>query len=192
MERAAVVPPGTRFGKLVVLGEAQPVRYGNQPPSRALTCQCDCGKIAVVTVRKLLHQGQVTCSRSCGQLKHGMARRGNRDPIYNCWQSILARCENPKATGYKYWGGRGIKVYGPWHDPLVFKADVEREIGPRPSVDFTIERVDVDSHYEPGKIAWLPKSQQPLNRRRQYNSTEVAELLAQYHCPGCQCSEQPL
>lgn len=140
-----------------------------------------------VPIRKLLYQGQVTCSRSCGHLKHGLARRGSRDPIYNCWQSIIARCENPKATGYKYWGGRGIKVYGPWHDPLVFKADVEREIGLRPGRDYSIERKDVNGHYEPGNIVWLLKAEQPLTRRQMYNATEVAELLAQHHCPGCRC-----
>jgi hypothetical protein len=116
-----------------------------------------------------------------------MAKRLNRDPIYNCWQSIIARCENPKATGYQYWGGRGIKVHGPWHDPAVFKADVEREIGPRPGTDWTIDRLNVDEDYRPGNIRWLRKVEQPLNRRRMYNATEVAELLAQHHCVGCQC-----
>jgi hypothetical protein len=119
---------------------------------------------------------------------HGLARRVSRDPIYNCWQSIIARCENPNATGYHYWGGRGIKVYGPWHDPAVFKADVEREIGPRPGRDWTIDRIKVDEDYRPGNIRWLLKAEQPLNRRRIYNATQVAELLAQHHCLGCQCT----
>jgi len=103
----------------------------------------------------------------------------------------MARCENPKATGYEFWGGRGIKVYGPWHDPLVFKADVEREIGPRLSADMTIERLDVNGDYRPGNIAWLSKSLQPLSRRRMFNATEVAVLLAAHHCEGCQCQRAP-
>jgi hypothetical protein len=92
--------------------------------------------------------------------------------------------------------GRGIKVYGPWHDPLVFKADVEREIGPRLSTDMTVERKDVEGHYWPGNIMWLPKAKQPLNRRRKYDAEEVAalldkavaEALAAHHCEGCQCA----
>ena len=175
----------------MVLGEGEPVRYGKAPqPNRTLNCRCDCGNVVDVSIRKLLYHGQVCCSRSCvlsGRVKHGLATRANRDPIYNCWQSIMARCENPKATGYKYWGGRGITVYSPWHDPAVFKADVEREIGPRPSRDMTIERPNVNGNYELGNIAWLSKARQPLTRRRVYNATEVEEMLAQHHCPGCQC-----
>jgi hypothetical protein len=129
-------------------------------------------------------------------VKHGMATRGHRDPIYNNWQSIWARCMNPNATGYKYWGGRGIKLYEPWHDPAVFKADVEREIGPRPGVDWTIDRKDPKKdNYEPGRIQWKLKAEQPLNRRAVYNSSDVdvllaqavADALAEHHCEGCQC-----
>lgn len=174
----------------MVLGEGDPLIYGKQLPRRTLRCQCDCGNVVDVTVRSLRNIGQRACSRSCAKTVHGLAKRGSRDPIYNCWQSIWARCTNPNATGYKYWGGRGIRMYEPWHDPAVFKADVEREIGPRPSRDMTIERVNVNGNYEPGNIAWLSKSQQPLTRRQVFNATEVEELLAQHHCPGCQCDRQ--
>lgn len=195
MARARIeIPVKTRFGKLVVLGEGEPIRYGKtQYLNRTMQCRCDCGAVVDVPVRGLLYTGRQQCSRSCVlgvNVKHGLATRANRDPIYNCWQSILARCENPRATGYKYWGGRKvpIEVYGPWHDPLVFKAGVEQEIGPRPSTDMTIERKDVNGNYEPGNIAWLEKAKQPLTRRRVYNATEVEEMLTQHHCPGCRCS----
>jgi hypothetical protein len=192
------IPVGARFGKLVVLGEGESRVYGKQRPTRTLRCRCDCGNIVDVSVRSLLHHDRQYCSRSCAKTVHGMATRANREPIYNCWQSMMARCENPKATGYMNWGGRTqpITVYGPWHDPAVYKADVEREIGPRPGLDWTIDRINNDQGYRPGNIRWQTKADQPRNRRPVYNSTEVAEMfavmlaeaLAQHHCPGCQCS----
>lgn len=113
------------------------------------------------------------------------------------WQGIVARCENPKATGYEYWGGRGIKLHAEWRDLPAFIAGVEGEIGPRPAPHMTLDRIDVDKDYAPGNIRWLPRAEQPLNRRAVYNSTEVAEMLAQavaeavaeHHCDGCQCGQ---
>ena len=68
------------------------------------------------------------------QTVHGMATGANRDPIYSCWRSMMAPLEDPKAAGCRYWGGRAAHHgLGPWHAPAVYKADVEREIGPRPS-----------------------------------------------------------
>lgn len=34
--------------------------------------------------------------------------------LYNTWKGIRQRCTNPKATGYKYYGGKGIKVCEEW------------------------------------------------------------------------------
>lgn len=108
--------------------------------------------------------------------------------MYVIWQGIIARCENPRATGYKYWGGRGVRLHEPWHDPRVFAAEVEAEIGPRLSILYSLDRVDVDGNYAPGNIRWLLKTEQPLNRRAVYNATEVQAMLAGHHCEGCRCT----
>jgi hypothetical protein len=112
-------------------------------------------------------------------------------PLRKIWAGIVARCENPNATGYEYWGGRGIKLHAPWRDLPAFIAGVEAEIGPRPGLHMTLDRKDVDGDYAPGNIRWLPKAEQPLNRRQMYNATEVAALLAGHHCEGCQCGAEP-
>jgi hypothetical protein len=153
-------------------------------------CDCDSGLPVYVTIDALLYRGRKACSKSCAATVHGMATREGRDPIYNCWQGIVARCEHPGATGYENYGGRGIKLYGPWHDPVVFKVGVEHEIGPRPSLLHSIDRINPDGDYAPGNIRWLLKVDQPLNRRRMYNATEVAALLAEHHCGGCRCGER--
>ena len=33
---------------------------------------------------------------------------------YRIWCSMWTRCTNPKAIGWKYYGGRGIKVCKRW------------------------------------------------------------------------------
>jgi hypothetical protein len=132
------IPVGTRFGKLRVLGEGKPVKYGRQPPARTMRCQCECGAVVDVTVRRLRSQGQQSCSHACAKTVHGMARREGRDPLYNYWRAIRARTQHE-----------------PWHDPAVFCQWVLDNLGPKPGRGYTIERLDANGDYEPGNVAWL-------------------------------------
>ena len=72
------------------------------------------------------------------------------------------RCSNPKCDSYKNYGGREIKVCDEWiHDFPRFYADM----GPKPSADHTIERIDVNGDYCPSNCCWLHKSLQGKNKR---------------------------
>lgn len=71
------------------------------------------------------------------------------------------RCLNPKAIGYKRYGGRGITVCDQWRDSFeAFLADV----GPRPSAAHSIDRIDNDGNYEPGNVRWATTAQQHANK----------------------------
>jgi hypothetical protein len=95
---------------------------------------------------------------------------------------MLRRCENPAAHNYHLYGGRGIRVHGPWHDLATFIADIEAEIGPQPEGRhpsgvplYTFDRIDNDGHYEPGNVRWATAKEQVANRRpRELESSCVA------------------
>jgi hypothetical protein len=85
---------------------------------------------------------------------------------------MIDRCERPTHPYYADYGGRGITVWGPWHDLARFVADVEAEIGPRPDGRtpggrplLTLNRKDNSGNYEPGNIEWADWPTQRNNQR---------------------------
>lgn len=126
--------------------------------------RCECGTVRDIRVSAAL----VPTRPSCGCLRrerqaarvttHGMSRT----PEFRAWQSMLSRCSNARSTSWSDYGGRGIQVCPRWAGSFeAFLADM----GPRPTSDMSLDRIDVDGNYEPGNCRWATQSQQNANRR---------------------------
>ena len=95
-----------------------------------------------------------------GSYVHGHApKHAKRSLTYNCWRDMRKRCNNPKATRYERYGGRGIKVCERWNSFVNFLADMG-EAAP----GMSIERIDYNGDYTPENCKWIPKSRQSANR----------------------------
>ena len=70
------------------------------------------------------------------------------------------RCNNPRATSYAHYGGRGIKVCERWSSYEAFLQDM----GERPA-GLTLDREDVDGNYEPSNCRWATWQVQNTNKR---------------------------
>ena len=73
---------------------------------------------------------------------------------------MKARCNNPKSSGYKNYGGRGIKICERWGSFFNFLQD----IGKKPD-GLTLDRKDVDGDYTPSNCRWASIQDQNNNRR---------------------------
>lgn len=86
---------------------------------------------------------------------HGM--RKSRE--YTSFDHAKQRCNNPNNQDYSEYGGRGI----------LFKFDSFSEfynhIGPR-ELGMSLDRIQVDGHYEFGNVRWASKQLQNRNRRK--------------------------
>ena len=89
---------------------------------------------------------------------HGM----DGTPEHNSWRAIIQRCENPRCKCFPAYGGRGITLSPEWRHS--FAAFFEH-VGPRPTPNHTIDRIDNEKHYEPGNVKWSTKVEQNRNRR---------------------------
>ena len=160
---------GTRFGRIVVLAPILP-----KAPPYYYECSCDCGRVFTRTNRAL--RGK---SLSCGCLrvesnlaavvKHGL----NKSSEHRIWVSMRSRCHNKEKAGYARYGGRGITVCERWRDFSNFLADM----GPRPSQQHQIDRIDNNGNYEPGNCRWTTRAVQMQNTSRNVNVTINGETF---------------
>jgi len=151
---------GQRFGRLVVVSEAEPRGY-----MRRWLCKCDCGREKTVYQTRLRNKG----SQSCGCLSRELiltrciTHGGSRTIEYNAWCAMISRCENPKNRYYCDYGGRGIKVCKQWRNSF---PSFVRDMGLRPDRKMMLERRNNNGNYTPRNCYWATRSQQNRNRRK--------------------------
>ena len=128
-------------------------------------CRCVlCGGFTAVQGGNLASNN----SKNCGCLNdarigslnrtHGKA---NRLSEYRIWKQIRGRCLTPSNKRYADYGGRGITVCEEWNDFEVFLDDV----GPRPSPQHSLDRIDNDKGYSPDNCRWATSTEQNSNKR---------------------------
>jgi len=146
---------GNKYGRLTVIGFDSIVNRASKWRVR-----CDCGGEKSVLAGSL----KSGATKSCGCLdkekktKHG--RYGT--PEYHTWESIKARCHNPKDKCYPRYGGAGILVCDEWlHSFEAFF----RDMGEKPSLKHSIDRMNNEKGYSSDNCRWATKREQANNRK---------------------------
>lgn len=167
MAQAVPIPADAKFQDLTgkVFGRLHVAWYSGRSEKLAhWMCVCQCGTVVVRTSHSL----KSSCEPSCGCFQkefassllksHGLSDRTE----YTIWCNIKSRCFNENNSAYQNYGGRGISMHEPWRQSFVaFLADV----GDRPSLQHSLDRINNDGNYEPGNVRWATMTTQSANRR---------------------------
>lgn len=152
---------GKTFGHWTVLELAG---FDEKNKNRRVHAKCRCGLTKTVLLF-LLKNGEST---SCGCMREVKVRHGGAHlPEYNSWCGLMGRCYNKNNRKWPRYGGRGIVVCARWQEPngrgfANFLADM----GPKPSPQHSIDRINNDGNYEPGNVRWATCKQQSRNMSR--------------------------
>lgn len=154
------IPQGTKWGKLTFIRELPA-----KGKRRFVECRCECGAIVSRRIDALTNEKHKHCCRKCvGPLisKRRTRHGASQSLEFKSWCSMRRRCTIPSAHNYSYYGGRGIKVCDEWLKS--FPAFL-RDMGKRPSIAHTLDRINGDGNYEPGNCRWADQKMQSRNRK---------------------------
>jgi hypothetical protein len=161
------IEPRQRIGLLIVVERAGVDGRGR----RRWRCKCDCGNEVVRTASQI--GGNNRTIRSCGCLSKKRGTKGHANPNYKhgMWQT----------AEYRIWAsirrrGRRTTVCPDWRNS--FDAFF-RDVGPRPSPDMSLTRINNEQGYFPGNVRWATKSE-----RGRKEASEISRERGLYPATG--------
>ena len=149
---------GNAYGKLSILEFA----YTYKGHSYWL-CRCECGGHTVARGSHLKTGNVSSCGCKKGNTTHGESKTR----LYTIWHNMKERCQNPKATEYRRYGGRGIAVCTEWEKYETFR---EWALSHGYAPNLSIDRKDNEGNYAPSNCRWA-------TAREQANNTSKTRLL---------------
>jgi hypothetical protein len=167
---------GKTFGRWTVLENV-----GSRNNSRLWKCLCACGTEKLVVSGNLVSGASASCgcltveSTRKRSTTHGHTKDGKLTPEYQSWKAMLKRCTEVNGKSYVNYGGRGIKVCERWSNSF---EDFFEDIGEKPTLKHTLDRIDVNGNYEPSNCKWSTYQEQSRNQRLSKRNTSGVRGVA--------------
>jgi len=159
---------GAIVGEFKLLGRVRPNPKLHANLKIRWRVECSCG--AKLTVPEFYMKRKGNPKTHCGCKDKTSKTIYNQE--YRIWCMMHQRCYFPHHTAYKHYGGRGIKICDRWNRDVSGDDGFENflaDVGPRPSMKFSIDRINVDGDYAPDNVRWATAKEQAQNTRRAKN-----------------------
>lgn len=154
---------GQKFNKLTAIKYASNEKW---------LFQCDCSKQIIKKASDVKRGATKSCSRIC------TTGNPSKHPLYQTWDGIKKRCYQPNSTGYKNYGGRGIKMCKEWKTSFW---NFVKDMGEKPFEASSIERLDNNKDYFKNNCIWASFKKQAENRRNNIYITYQNKIYTFYN-----------
>jgi hypothetical protein len=172
--QSAIDMVGFVSGYLTVIRRAGSKSKANGKSYATWLCRCTCGEEAVVIGQHLRNGRRKACAKNHYWATTSETTLGRQFPSeYGSWRSARERCTLKNKHNWAAYGGRGIKFCSRWNSFAAFLEDM----GPKPDPELTIERNDVNGHYEPDNCRWATRAEQYRNMQRTVYVTYEGERM---------------
>lgn len=164
MKEKYKVEIGQKYGVLTIL-EKLPNKNG----AIVYLVRCECGNEKVVYKTNLLKWENKKCA--CGRRYKGGY---TKSPLYSVWFSMIRRCNDKNAIGYKWYGAKGISVCEEWQNQYGYvnfynwaiSNGYKEEKRPSGKNNLTLDRIDPNKGYCPNNCRWVDYTTQLTNIKR--------------------------
>ena len=128
--------------------------------------ECSCGSVTERKIRSIVRLSEKSCGCrryefvSEASTKHGWSKPKTRKE-YNIWLGMKKRCSEGDGEERRLYYHRGIRVCQEWIDSF---ERFHQDMGPRPSIHHSIDRINNDGNYEPSNCRWATPREQNRNK----------------------------
>ena len=133
-------------------------------------------------VERRLGNGKICKSCGCDKnYKHGESETR----LYEIWHHMKQRCYNPKSTGYKNYGGRGITVCTEWlgkENGFINFRDWAIQNGYKEELQ--IDRIDNNGNYSSDNCRWVTHQENSQNKRTTKLTLEKVNEIRELYKTG--------
>ena len=154
---------GQQFARLTAIRPLSVNSHGEW----AWEFKCDCGKVITRNASEVKRGNIQSCGcyqrdklalQHIANTKHGLSKH----ELYPIYSTMIARCYNPNSENYKNYGAKGIKVSDSWLESM---HNWLTDMGPRPSISHSIDRIDNYGDYCKENCRWATPQEQRDNTK---------------------------
>lgn len=183
---------GRKFGEWTVIRRVENHITSTGQKYTQYECECSCGTRRNVIGNSLRSGRSTSCGCNQKKVAANFAKENftthgeSKTKLYKIWAGMHKRCDNPNASNYNIYGGRGINVCDEWSCFTNFR-DWALSHGYDDSL--SIDRIDVNKGYSPSNCRWATRLEQSNNTRSnvfiEYNGEThtIAEWARLYNIP---------